>query len=159
MVLLSTTTETIRPEDYEGLEEAINELVPEIVAKSTRFLPDGLSESEVFIPGGQPGFFTISKARRKEELNAAVRSFLPRKIDEMLKGISRIIADEMSRLRYLGPLRSYPPRHLAFSQHQDRNWFAGGGYAWDVVRRDVRVRELTNKWLSAPNRLQTPYGW
>ena len=157
MVLLSTTTETIHPEDYEGLEEAISELVPDIVAKSTRFIPEGLSESEIFVPGGQPRLFTISKAHRKEELNAAVRSFLPRKIDEMLKGISYVIGDELSRLRYLGPLRSYPPRHLAFSQHQDRNWFAGGGYAWDVVRRDARVRDLVNTWLSAPNRLQTPY--
>lgn len=157
MVLLSTTTETIHPEDYEGLEEAISELVPEIVARSTRFLPEGLSESEAFIPGGQPRLFTISKAHRKEELTAAVRSFLPRKIDEMLKGINGVIADELSHLRYLGPLRSYPPRHLAFSQHQDRNWFAGGGYAWDVVRRDARVRDLVNTWLSAPNRLQTPY--
>ena len=30
------------------------ELVPEIVAKSTQFLPDGLAESNVFSPGGQP---------------------------------------------------------------------------------------------------------
>jgi len=52
---------------------------------------------------------------------------------------------------------SYPPRHLAFSQHYDPNWFAGGGYAWDVVRRDAQVRDLVNTWLSAPNRLQTPY--
>ena len=65
MVLLSTTTETIHPEDFEGLNDAIAELVPEVVAKSTQFLPDGLAESHVFIPGGQPRLFTISKARRK----------------------------------------------------------------------------------------------
>ena len=157
MVLLSTTTETIHPEDFEGLEEAIAELVPEIVAKSTQFLPDGLAESDVFSPGGQTRLFTISKAHRKEELSAAVRSFLPRKIDELLKGVCQLVTGELSRLRYLGPLRSYPPRHLAFSQHHDPNWFAGGGYAWDVVRRDARVRELVNAWLSAPDRLQTPY--
>jgi hypothetical protein len=54
-------------------------------------------------------------------------------------------------------LRSYPPRHLAFSQYHDSNWYAGGGYAWDVVRRDAKVRESVNAWLSAPDRLQTPY--
>ncbi len=64
---------------------------------------------------------------------------------------------EMSRLQYLGPLRSYPPRHLAFAQHHDPNWYAGGGYAWDVVRRDARVRALVNEWLNSPDRLQTPY--
>ena len=157
MVLLSTTTETIHPEDFEGLDEAIAELVPEVVAKSTQFLPDGLGESNVFSPGGQARLFTISKARRKEELSAAVRSFLPRKIDEILRGVGQVVAGELSRLRYLGPLRSYPPRHLAFSQHHDPNWYAGGGYAWDVIRRDASVRKLVNEWLSAPDRLQTPY--
>lgn len=157
MVLVSTTTETIHPEDFEGLHEAIDELVPEIVAKSTKFLPDGLAESDVFSPGGQPRLFTISRANRKEELSAAVRSFLPRKIDELLRGIGQVAADELSQLRYLGPLRSYPPRHLAFSQHHDPNWYAGGGYAWDVVRRDANVRKQINEWLSAPGRLQTPY--
>jgi len=68
-----------------------------------------------------------------------------------------VVAGELSRLRYLGPLRSYPPRHLAFSQHHDPNWYAGGGYAWDVIRRDASVRKLVNEWLSAPDRLQTPY--
>ena len=157
MVMLSTTTETIHPEDFEGLDEAIAELVPEVVAKSTQFLPDGLAESNVFSPGGQTRLFTISKARRKEELSAAVRSFLPRKIDEILRGVGQVVAGELSRLRYLGPLRSYPPRHLAFSQHHDPNWYAGGGYAWDVIRRDAGVRKLVNEWLSAPDRLQTPY--
>ncbi|MBW1706176.1 MAG: DUF3696 domain-containing protein [Deltaproteobacteria bacterium] len=157
MVLLSTTTENIHPADFEGLDEAIADLVPEVVAKSTQFLPDGLAESSVFTPGGQPSLFTISKARRKEELSAAVRSFLPRKIHELLQGVGQVVTDELSRLKYLGPLRSYPPRHLAFSQHQDPNWFAGGGYAWDVIRRDANVRKMINAWLSAPDRLHTPY--
>ncbi len=157
MVLLSTTTETIHTEDFEGLDEAIADLVPQVVAKSTQFLPDGLAESTVFSSGGQPRFFTISKARRREELGVAIRSFLPRKIDELLRGVGQVVAGELSRLRYLGPLRSYPPRHLAFSQHHDPNWYAGGGYAWDVVRRDANVRKLVNAWLSAPDRLQTPY--
>lgn len=157
MVMMSTTTETIHPEDFEGLDEAIAKLVPEVAAVCSRLFPEGLAESNVFSPGGKNPFFPISKARRKEELSAAVRSFLPRKIDELLKGISEAVAGELSRLRYLGPLRSYPPRHLAFSQHHDLNWHAGGGYAWDVVRRDANVRKLVNEWLLAPDRLHTPY--
>jgi hypothetical protein len=157
MVMMSTTTETIHPEDYEGLDEAIAELVPEMAAVCSRLFPEGLAESTVFSPGGQPRLFTISKARRKEDLNAALRSFLPRKIDELLKGINQAVTDDLSRLKYLGPLRSYPPRHLAFSQHHDPNWYAGGGYAWDVVRRDANVRKLVNQWLIAKDRLQTRY--
>ncbi|MBI2193587.1 MAG: DUF3696 domain-containing protein [Planctomycetes bacterium] len=157
MVLLSTTTEDLRPEDYTGLEETIAALVPQVVATGVRFLPDGLAKSEVFAPGSQTTLFPISKGRRREDLAAAVRSCLPRKIDELLKGINEVVAGEMARLQYLGPLRSFPPRHLAFSQHHDPNWYAGGGYAWDVVRRDARVRALVNEWLNSKERLQTPY--
>ena len=157
MVMLSTTTETIHPEDYEGLNEAISALVPEVVATRTKLLPDGLLESGVFTPGGQINLFPISKGRRKEDLNAAVRSFLPRKIDELLRGVAQAVAGELLKLCYLGPLRSYPPRHLAFAQHHDPNWYAGGGYAWDVVRRDASVRKMVNEWLNAKDRLQTPY--
>lgn len=157
MVLFSTTTEELRPEDYEGLDKAVAALVPEVVATTARFLPDGLAKSEVFVPGSQATLFTISKGQRREDLAAAIRSFLPRKIDDLLKGICEAVAGEMSRLQYLGPLRSYPPRHLAFSQHHDPNWHAGGGYAWDVVRRDARVRGLVNEWLNSSERLQAPY--
>ncbi len=158
MVMMSSTTENLRPEDFEGLDEAIAALVPEVVATSTQFLPDGLAKFDGLGGSSQQNlFFTISKGRRKEDLAAAVRSFLPRKLDEILQGISQSVGDELDKLQYLGPLRSYPPRHLAFAQHHDPNWFAGGGYAWDVVRRDARVRTLVNEWLNSPERLQTPY--
>lgn len=156
MVILSSTTESLHPEDFEGLNEAVAELVPEIVASCSRFLPDGLAKSDAF-SGSLQQLFTISKGRRKEDLAAAIRSFLPRKLDEMLKGVAAAVTREIGRLQYLGPLRSYPPRHLAFAQHHDPNWYAGGGYAWDVVRRDARVRGLVNQWLNSADRLQTPY--
>ena len=158
MVLLSSTTESLTPEDFEGLGEAIAELVPEMVASSSRFLPDGLAKSDSLGGSFQEGmFFTISKSRRQEDLGAALRSFLPRRIDEMLKGISNAVSDAVGQLQYLGPLRSYPPRHFAFAQHHDPNWYAGGGYAWDVVRRDSKVRRQVNEWLASRERLQTPY--
>jgi len=157
IVETSTTAESIRPSDYEGLNEAIAELVPEITASAGNLLPSGLIRPEKSTPGEQPHFFPVSKGRRKEDLAAAVQFFIPRTLDDILRGLSQAVSGELSRLQYLGPLRSYPPRHLAFSQHQDPNWFAGGGYAWDVVRRDERVRSLVNTWLKAPDRLQTPY--
>ena len=153
----STTTESIQPSDYEGLDEAITEVVPEIVVQVGRFLPEKLAKSQVFNPVAQVSLFPVSRGRRKEDLAAAVRFFIPRTLDELIQGISQAVVVELSQLQYLGPLRSYPPRHLAFSQHHDPNWFAGGGFAWDVIRRDARVREQINAWLTAPDRLQTPY--
>ncbi len=153
----STTTESIQPSDYEGLDDAITEVVPEIVVQAGRFLPEKLAKSQVFNPGAQVSLFPVSRGRRKEDLAAAMRFFIPRTLDELIQGISQAVVVELSQLQYLGPLRSYPPRHLAFSQHHDPNWFAGGGFAWDVIRRDARVREQINAWLTAPDRLQTPY--
>jgi hypothetical protein len=57
----------------------------------------------------------IRRACRKEDLIAAVHSFLPRKIGEILRGVEQMVAGELSRLRNLGPLRSCPPDHLVFS--------------------------------------------
>jgi len=153
----STTTEAIQPSDYEGLDEAINAAVPEIIIAAGKFLPEGLVKSEMTGTGGQASLFPVSKGRRKEDLAAAVRFFLPRTLDELVRGLSTAVSGELAKLQYLGPLRSYPPRHLAFAQHQDPNWFAGGGYAWDVVRTDADVRGKVNAWLTGQDRLQTRY--
>ena len=157
IVETSTTTESLRPSDYEGLDDAIREVVSEVTVLAGKFFPERLAKLEAITPGGQGTLFPVSRGRRQEDLAAAVRFFIPRTLDELIRGVGRAIADELMRLQYLGPLRSYPPRHLAFAQHHDPNWFAGGGYAWDVVRSESRVREQVNSWLSAPDRLQTPY--
>jgi hypothetical protein len=158
MVLSATTTESFAPEDFALLREAIDRLVPEVVARVKGFLPQGLLRfEERMTAGGQMAFFPISKGRRKEDLAAAAESYLPWILHELMGGLAEALKGELSRLRYLGPLRSYPPRHLAFAQHHDPNWYAGGGYAWDVLRRDPAVRQAVNAWLGAPERLQTPY--
>jgi AAA15 family ATPase/GTPase len=157
IVETSTTTPNIQPSDYEGLSEAISEIVPEIAVVLGKFLPEGLVRSDVSVSNPQITLFPVSRGRRKEDLAAAVQFFMPRTLDEIIGGVRRAISDELARLRYLGPLRSYPPRHLAFSQYHDPNWYAGGGYAWDIVRKNTEVRNKVNAWLGAPDRLQTPY--
>jgi len=156
IVETSTTTGSLSPDDFENLAEAIGEVVPEVSALRGRFFPGQLAKAEQY-RGAAGLLFPISRGRRKEDLAAALRFFLPRAVDDLLRGIQEAVQAEMARLQYLGPLRSYPPRHLAFSQHHDPNWRAGGGYAWDVVRRDAGVRTRVNAWLMAPDRLQTPY--
>ncbi|MCB9365893.1 MAG: AAA family ATPase [Calditrichaeota bacterium] len=157
IVMLSTTTEALHPSDFEGINETIGELTSGVFAECKRLFPRGLSESSAFSPAGQARLFTISRANRREDLADAVRSFMPRTLDELLAGVHESIAAVLSKLVYLGPLRSYPARHLAFTQDHESNWMAGGGYAWDVVRRNKSVRDKVNEWLSDPNRLQTHY--
>ena len=75
---------------------------------------------------------------------------------QFVNGIAESIKRELMRLQYLGPLRSLPPRHVAFAERDDTDWFAGGGFAWDVVRRKKPVREMVNAWLGS-SKLKTPY--
>jgi len=158
IVETTTTTEALSTTDFAGLEEAINALLPDLAIRPGNFLPTGLQRLDTaFEAQGQLGLIPVSRGRRAETLAAAVQLFLPRNLDEIIHGVTNAIAQELKRLSYLGPLRSYPPRHLAFAQYHDPNWFAGGGHAWDVVRRDAQVRAAVNMWLGSAQRLQTPY--
>ena len=71
--------------------------------------------------------------------------------------LCRVVEGVLDCLQYLGPLRSYPSRDLVSKEHYDPNWFAGGGYAWDVVRKNADIREKINMWLGDSNKLRTSY--
>lgn len=155
IVEMSTTAKSVQKSDYDGIDKAISEIVPNIITKLEKFLPESLARSENFF--GQSTLFPISSGQREKDLASAVSFFIPRAIDDILNGLSQNIKNELLKLNYLGPLRSYPPRHLSFSQHHDPNWFAGGGFAWEILKSKTEVREKINNWLSAKDRLQTPY--
>lgn len=154
----ATTSEEMRPDDFDGINEAIAQLLPELVIRVDQFFPtavdlpkaDGAELSPVSM------LFPVSKGNRKDDIAQAVRFYLPRILNDLIKGVAEALAAELRQLQYLGPLRSFPPRHLAFAEHEDANWYAGGGYAWDVVRRDDAVREAVNGWLGS-SKLKTPY--
>ena len=133
------------------------DLVPGVTARQHGLFPrveDDLEESRDDAGGS---LLAISQGRRQRDLTQAIRLFLPRVLHDLVEGISSIIEGAVRDLVYLGPLRSCPPRHLAFSQHHDPNWFAGGGHAWDVVRAREDVRKRVNEWLGDSSRLKTPY--
>lgn len=158
LVESTTTTEALSAEDFAAVNAAIAELVPTIAIQPGRFLPSGLVRSEDLRGiSGLSMLRLISRENRREQLQEAVQFFIPRTLDELIGGLEEHLREEFKRFQYLGPLRSYPPRHLAFAQYHDPNWRAGGGYAWDEVRRNERVRSAVNAWLGAPDRLQTPY--
>ena len=157
IVTLATTAQDVRAEDFEGLTEALDALVPRITARTQGLFPRLVEETEVGEAQPSETFLAVRRGRRREDLGRAARLFLPGALRELVGGLGSAVEAELRRLRYLGPLRSYPPRHLAFSQHHDPNWFAGGGYAWDVVRTRGDVRQRVNAWLGDPKRLRTPY--
>lgn len=154
-----TTTQTVTESDYAALKEAIAEIIASLRVTGGTFFPKGvtLKDAQQDENKSQLPFFTVSRGGREEDLTKALRFFLPRSLDDLVSGLTKAVDAELQRIQYLGPLRSYPPRHLAFSEHDDLNWFAGGGYAWDVVRKNAAVREKVNGWLNDPKRLKTPY--
>ena len=158
IVQTSTTTSELTSDDQEALDDTIASLIPELIVKTGRFLPEGIESAAEYAESGtaEPMFFPVSRGSRSHDLASAVRFYLPRILNELIRGLGSAVEEQIDRLQYLGPLRSYPPRHLAFSEHDDANWRAGGGYAWDVLRRDREVRQEVNKWLGA-NWLQTHY--
>lgn len=153
-----TTSEQMRPEDFEVASEAIASLLPQLIVRVEHFFPASVdlpkSDSAELSPASM--LFPVSKGNRKEDIAQAIRFLLPRILSDLIKGLTDALADELAQLQYLGPLRSFPPRHLAFAESEDANWYAGGGYAWDVVRRDDVVRKSVNDWLGA-EKLKTRY--
>jgi hypothetical protein len=154
-----TTTQNVSEDDYESLNEAFFNIVEDLIATEIVFLPSGVIDKGKLSDDKDSSapFFSVSKGNRTEDLGRALRFFLPRSVNELVTGLTNEVRKELQRMQYLGPLRSYPARHIAFSEHDDLNWYAGGGYAWDVVRKNFSVREKVNNWLSDPVRLQTPY--
>lgn len=156
ILALSTTARTLVEDDLATLVGVVDELVPHIATwRNDGLLVRALEDREE--GGTQSRIRPISSSRRHENLEQAARQLLPDVLRDLVGGVSGVVESEIGKLRYLGPLRSYPPRHLAFSQHHDPNWLAGGGHAWDVVRTRRRVRERVNEWLGDPDRLKTPY--
>ena len=155
----ATTSEEMRPEDFEGANEAIALLLPDLLVRVDQFFPTAVdlpkAEGAELSPVSM--LFPVSKGNRKEDIAQAVRFYLPRTLNDLIKGLADTLAAELKQLQYLGPLRSFPPRHLAFAEHEDSNWFAGGGYAWDQIRRDKVTRDAVNAWLGSPRLLKTPY--
>ena len=144
LLMLEMAAHNIREKDLSALSKMLDALIPGITTRSHGLFPRVEEESE-------------GSEAEEEGSEYLVRAALLRALRELMGGLGTALEDEIRRLRYLGPLRSYPPRHLAFSQHHDPNWFAGGGYAWDVVRTNEDVRRRVNAWLGDANRLKTPY--
>jgi len=148
------STSTPRPPSRQELQQAIDELVPAITAEVYRLLP---TQREI----RDDEFISSSETRQYELTTEVLSSFLASKFIEHFTSLIEIIhdtvEDEIGRLQYLGPFRTYPPRHFALSRQKDANWEAGGGYAWDILLNNAEVRNKVNAWLGDSDRMKTPY--
>jgi hypothetical protein len=157
IVETTTTTQRVRSNDYKGIEQAIDELVPEITAKVSGLFPTVIQAKDVEDKSSSDSIILVSSEKRQEALADAMRLFLPRRLSELMSAIAEAVNRDISKLKYLAPFRTYPPRHFAFSRQQDINWYAGGGYAWDMLVNNAEVRQKVNAWLGDSDRMKAPY--
>lgn len=154
----ATTAREAQEADFVSASEAIANLLPNLVVRIERFLPKGveITGSKPGDVAGQSRLFAVSKGNRSEDIAEAVTAYLPRVLDDLVGGLTSALSGELERLQYLGPIRSLPPRHIAFAEQGDADWYAGGAYAWDLVRHNDKVRAAVNTWLGS-DKLKTPY--
>ncbi|MFZ1976723.1 MAG: DUF3696 domain-containing protein [Bacteroidota bacterium] len=156
-ILLSfTTTTAITEADWISIKEGLEEIIPKLTASTDKFIP-----SELNIPKSseqaQQGFIPLSKATRKADIISALKVFLPRSLNEIIRTAYHSFSSNINTLFYLGPLRSYPPRLIHAVPEKDVNWQSGGGLAWNIILKDQKVRDKVNVWLSDKRKLSTPY--
>jgi hypothetical protein len=152
-VILNNTTASTQPSEAElkDIKKSVDDMVSEM-----RFAAPGLLPEKLLGEYSSGYFYPIPKSNRLEALIRSAGMFIPKNLSDLVLGVNGSLEKHLDRVRYLGPLRSFPRRHLAFGDDHDANWLAGGGYAWDVVRTNAKVRESVNGWLGA-DALQTKY--
>jgi predicted ATPase len=156
LILAYSTTDHVDSGEIDSLSGAIDELIPSISFKIQNLFPQELI-GEDSGSSTRGIFVTVRKESRVEDLKTVIRQHLPGMVEEILVGIGEAIGQELGKLTYLGPLRTYPPRHVAFSEVTDQNWVAGGGAAWDLVKKDSSIRQKVNEWLGDEKKLSTHY--
>jgi len=158
LILAYSTADDIKPEELDVMGEVIDEIVPSISFKVGNLFPQELVDRDL-IGSSTKGLslITVRKESRLEDLKNVFKQHLPTILEEILVGIGESVRVEISKLNYLGPLRTYPPRHIAFLESNDQNWVAGGGAAWDLVKKDSSIRQKVNDWLGDEKKLSTHY--
>lgn len=144
-------------EDIAFVQDAIADLIPNFKIDASGLLPDRVRKTDDLTFSEQEVFFPVRKGERKDDIYNAVKLYFPRILNEILAEVQSLGNKQIKRLKYLGPLRSYPPRHIAFAQYHDQNWEAGGGSAWEEVLRNIELRTKINSWLNDVNKIQSPY--
>lgn len=157
LILSFTTATTVEDKDWEFLARGLGDLVPELSADCDQLLPKGILMQTAGSESAESAFFPVAKGTRETDLISALKFFVPRTLNDLVRTVYSLLESELNSLIYLGPLRSYPSRFLHLSEDKDPNWYAGGGHAWDLVLRDGKLREKVNDWLSNEKKLSTPY--
>jgi predicted ATPase len=65
----------------------------------------------------------------------------------LIDAVDATVSEALAGIFYLGPLRWIPPRVIPDGEQFDASWRAGGGEAWQRLRRDSALLERVNRFL------------
>lgn len=99
---------------------------------------------------------TAPSGHAVEDSTLLDEGYARQQLGTLLSDLGVTITRALHKVRYLGPLRSYPARFSIFGGAQDAPWSSSGAHAWSIVRDDERVRSAVNQWLRR-DRLDTAY--
>ena len=153
MIQIATTTNSLTDDDYITINEASEKIFQNIIIESNYFLP--VIKSANF--NDENSLLPIGKDTRKQNIISVIEIFLPQLLKNIIDGTTGYLKEIFKNMKYLAPLRSYPQRHSVFETQFDPNLYSGGGYAWDVIKKDKNILLQVNEWLGDKNKLQTPY--
>lgn len=107
--------------------------------------------------------FAMQLSQLPEDGAVQATELLKMAASQMLEGIGRRVLAELQQVRYIGPLRSVPERHLRTPRYPDESRWSDGHGAWDVLSRAAEAGDpgklipAVNEWLESKNRLGTDY--
>jgi predicted ATPase len=157
LAMIETFTVDISHRARKHALEAIDKLVPRLAIETDGFMPNRLLDSEATHTIDAERSIRKIESASMDEIDNAIRRSMPRLLNELLAGITYLLRADISSMKYLGPLRSYPPRHMAFSEVKSLGTAAGGGAAWTEVAQNHSIRTKVNEWLGNTDKLKTPY--
>lgn len=144
------------------LETATREMLDTMSARADRFVPQCVGkrgmeqkESHVYHAPAEVLFYGATFSHPRLVRSVCVQ-FLEL-VNGLLQAAYAAVNAALSGLRYLGPLRTVPPRNFNHFEAHDPNWFSGGAYAWQVARENSEVRKKVNDWLRGKGRLTPGY--
>jgi hypothetical protein len=154
--------ERLDPELFGHVRRIVKSFEPEILITAEKLLPNKVLKSSSHEVSGRQWnsmFFGSGSNPSTMSVEDHARFYIQLmrvELGSLLEVTEKTIDRQLRRLNYLGPLRSFPRRKFDLSEHDDPNWFAGGGYAWQAVKHDSEIRTLVNAWLGS-DRLDTRY--
>ena len=157
LIISNTTTPEIKQSDWNIIQEAMDSIINELYSNDTLFIPRHLKKVRESFYDASKTVLPISRDSRESDLVSSLKLYLPFALTEIIESVYNELDSQLSNLIYLGPVRSFPARHLAFTNNNDPNWIAGGANAWETLRDFKDIRDKVNNWLSSTAKLNTKY--